>query len=775
MNEKKLEKLDHDALDFTYDEFESMLQEFIDSEFDSTENNDTAFDATENNDAEYDADDDNDAETTDEVQDDPIRQKSQLIKKSGMEAGRRVLPFDLSLSILENSEKNGFTDGPATVRVTTKDEVLPSPERFTFHIYTADYYLMCSSETDCSVSRNDSELTYEIPCSNIWLPGLYYLLIKDGSYASLKMEFIIDDHLGVLYEAARYNNDFDRDDALTIALHSSGHWQLMAILPGTRQMRLKLLEQERASLYNEMRKELGAEPLKRNCNYLFCTHNKDWDEQLLISFRSQLGVQSSLEYVDCSVLYDAACNNPYENLNEMLLSASGCVFCLTNLSALLSTGGKVIMKRILDEVRQPSQPLPLWLCGSRPEINSLLEQFPSIKEFYTSESWIEQERFTDFEMIQTVFRLLREEHLEPTEELKDRLSQTIIDGYRQGRVPSLAISDLRRIIADQIRPRYLKRSLECLHVDGIQQLSLEDVDCSLFLGNGDSFDDCMTELNEMVGLDEVKQGITTLANNTRFFLKRRRLGLPTSGNIAYHAIFTGNPGTGKTTVARKIGRIYRSLGLLSKGDVIAVDRTRLVGRYIGETEENMKSVLEEARGNVLFIDEAYNLSTGAEDRKDFGARVIDSLLTVLSQPNPDMMVIFAGYEKEMDAMLNTNPGLTGRFPYKYRFADYNADQLLEIALRLLQRDAYILTDGAAAQLRDAIAQTYSSRTSNFGNARWVEQFVRNGIIPAMSDRLVSTGCDDYQRIEVSDILKAYEKFNPKATELKPRRKVGFNA
>ena len=132
-----------------------------------------------------------------------------------------------------------------------------------------------------------------------------------------------------------------------------------------------------------------------------------------------------------------------------------------------------------------------------------------------------------------------------------------------------------------------------------------------------------------------------------------------------------------------------------------------------------------------------------------------------SQPNPDMLIVFAGYEKEMDAMLNTNPGLTGRFPYKYRFADYNADQLMEIAFRLLRRDDYILSDEAASVLRDSVVQTLSLRTPNFGNARWMEQFVRNGIIPAMADRLTASGSDDY------------EKFNPMATELKPRRKVGF--
>jgi SpoVK/Ycf46/Vps4 family AAA+-type ATPase len=186
-------------------------------------------------------------------------------------------------------------------------------------------------------------------------------------------------------------------------------------------------------------------------------------------------------------------------------------------------------------------------------------------------------------------------------------------------------------------------------------------------------------------------------------------------------------------------------------------------------------VLEEARGNVLFIDEAYSLYDGSGDRKDFWARVIDSLLTVLSQPDPDMLIVFAGYEKEMDAMLNTNPGLMGRFPYKYRFADYDADQLMEIAKRLLERDDYILTDEAASVLRASIVMTLGQRTPNFGNARWIEQYIVGGIIPAMANRIAATGSDDYQHVETCDVRSAYEKFNPKATELKPRRKVGFSS
>ena len=243
------------------------------------------------------------------------------------------------------------------------------------------------------------------------------------------------------------------------------------------------------------------------------------------------------------------------------------------------------------------------------------------------------------------------------------------------------------------------------------------------------------------------------------------------------SIFTGNPGTGKTTVARKLGKIYRSLGLLSKGEVIAVDRTRLVGRYIGDTEDNMKHLFEEAKGNVLFIDEAYTLYDGAHDRKDFGARVIDSLLTTLTQPNPDMLVVFAGYPKEMQAMLDTNPGLAGRFPYRYQFDDYSAEQLKQIARHLLERDEYILSDEAAKAMQEAINQTLSMKSPNFGNARWIEQFVNNGIIPAMADRIFSTGCTDFQRVEVADVNKAFEQFKPKAIDLKPTRHrvKGFSA
>ena len=773
MNEKKLKKLNNEPHD---DDFERMFQKFLDDPDDSD-------DLLDDSDY-YEDDADTDELKQDNAEHEQHRPEDRAVallkenaKTNSGKAGEPVSPFALSFSIFDDEEETGYRNAPVKVCILTKDDVLPSPDRFKCSVYTTDYFPMCSSEEKCEVRRNGNELTYELPCDHIWMPGAYVLLVRDKGQADalVRMEFFIDDNLNVFYDDASYAQLCGIDDVLTCCVARAATWHQLATLPGFRQMRQKILKHEQFALYNEVRKDMNAEPLLENSNFIFCTRNRDLTRNDIDNFRGQMRIQHPLEYLDCSTRYDPTCNNPYEHLGELLLTLNGRVVCLTHLGALLTTGGKTIVKRILDEVRD-SQPYDLlWLCGNMQEIKALLEQFPSMKDFYTRDSWIVQESYTDFELVQAFFGQLKKEHLEASNEVKDQVTRAIIQGCLQGPLSSWSLSDIRGVIAEDIRPRYVQRTLKNLEFDEIPALVPEDIDTSLFAPTSDTFQECMAELNAMVGLDEVKQGITTMANNTRFYLKRRQQGLHTSGNVAYHCIFTGNPGTGKTTVARQLGRLYRSLGLLSRGEVIAVDRTRLVGRYIGETEENMKAVLEEARGNVLFIDEASNLYDGSGDRKDFGARVIDSLLTVLSQPNPDMLIVFAGYEKEMDAMLNTNPGLTGRFPYKYRFADYTADQLMEIATRLLEWDQYILSDEAAAVLRDSIVYTLSQRTSNFGNARWVEQYIRNGIIPAMADRLAATGSEDYRHIEASDVRKAYEKFNPKAVELKPRRKVGFSA
>ena len=753
MNDKKMKQPEGTLFD---DEFDLMLQEFIDHALDD----DDLLDETN----------DTDDSPVEPAEDTPIQPCRTSVDRAWEQP-----QFAVFVCVLENLDKTCYTDGPITVHIVTADDLLPDTNRFKCYVYTEDNYPICSTDQQCSVRRSGGELTYEMACSRIWLPGNYVLYVRDNDDLLTRMDFTLDGHLETHFDAAEPTLRCDANDVLTALIDKEPEWKGIASLPGMRQMRERIIDCKHLSIYNSLREEQGGKPIHDTANYLICTRRDSLREWQLAAFHSLLGRSASFHYVDCSTLYDATCNNPYEHLNELLLSIAGDDVCLTRLGALLSTGGKTIVRRLLGEMMSVRIPGSLWLCGTRQEIEALLDQFPSMKEMFGRDSWIEQEPYTEFELVQAFFDKMQKENLEPSAELKDCIVRTIRRGYRQGTLSNWALTDIHRIVEEEIRPRYMKRALAEFNFGQLPLVSVEDVDLGIFAGTADTYEQCMDELNAMVGLGEVKQGITTMANNTRFFLERRRRGLPTSGDVAYHAIFTGNPGTGKTTVARQLGKIYHALGLLSKGEVITADRTKLVGRYIGETEENMKAVLEEARGNVLFIDEAYNLYDGSGDRKDFGARVIDSLLTVLSQPDPDMLVVFAGYEKEMDAMLNTNPGLMGRFPYKYRFKDYDAEQLMEIACRLFQRDAYILSDEARDLLSRTIVQTLSQPTPNFGNARWIEQYVRNGIIPAMADRLAATASDDYQHIEADDIRKAYERFNPKAVELKPRRKVGFSA
>lgn len=251
------------------------------------------------------------------------------------------------------------------------------------------------------------------------------------------------------------------------------------------------------------------------------------------------------------------------------------------------------------------------------------------------------------------------------------------------------------------------------------------------------YDKSLQKLQKMVGLDELKKSIESHLNFVKLLTLRREAGLHTE-QPPLHMVFTGNPGTGKTTVADFMGEIYYSLGLLSRGNVIRVERTDMVGAHIGETEKKMKRILKQAQGNVLFIDEAYNLYIGGENTKnDFGMRVIETLLTVLSREEVDMLVILAGYPKEMEEMLSCNPGLRSRFPYVFHFEDYSVDELLQIADIVVQRGGYCFTPEAREKLRALVEKECRKKNVHFGNGRFISRLISTRIIPAMSNRIAA--------------------------------------
>lgn len=686
---------------------------------------------------------------------------------------------DISNISLTLSAKNLsiYSDGSVTVNIKAKSGSYIKKDRFSCFIYTDDYYPICNSdESGKQLPINGGCIDIEIQSHKIWLPGDYILFVLDETTKSqLRIDFSLDDRLRVICGEPKECNSGSLDYVLTSCVENTdASWDVVATAPGAAQLRRYVLECNQFKNYNKLRKQLNVKELKCNRNLLIYTYNQDWSVQTLEMFKKLCVFGTYFTHIDCSSLNNVSSVSQTLALDEKF-KGTNHVYCLTNLSSLLASDGKMVVKKVEERMHDEKGLCTLWLCGSRQEIDSVMEVYPLLREFFLSSNQLEQQPYTGFEIVQAFISEFEKEDLIPTDEVKDELSRAILKCQEDGSIGTWSLSSIHHFIVQDVLPRYVKRAINDIVSEDISPLTMVDIDLSLLPHTTSAFEDSIKELDRMVGLDDIKQSIITMANQARFCLERRRAGFPTSDDTPRHAIFTGNPGTGKTTVAKMIGRIYHSLGVLSKGEVICADRTRLVGRYVGETENNMKIVLAEAHGNVLFIDEAYNLYDGADDRQDYGNHVLDSLLTVLAQPNPDMVIILAGYEKEMDAMLNSNPGLSGRFTYKYRFNDYNAEQLMEIACNLFNRDQYVLTDEAKDMLTETISETVSQRTKNFGNARWVEQFVKNGIIPAMADRVIHAITKDYQHILVSDVVEGYKRFNPNVIELKPRRKVGFSA
>jgi len=236
------------------------------------------------------------------------------------------------------------------------------------------------------------------------------------------------------------------------------------------------------------------------------------------------------------------------------------------------------------------------------------------------------------------------------------------------------------------------------------------------------------QLNQLVGLRNVKRQISEHTKYIKFLQLRKDRGFEEETSLGLHSVFTGNPGTGKTSVARLLGAIYHNMGLLEKGHVHEVDRVDLVGEYIGQTAPKVKDAFEKAKGGVLFIDEAYALARNNEDSKDFGREVIELLVKQMSHPSCDFMVVVAGYPQEMQAFVNSNPGLSSRFKYYYDFEDYKLSELHEILDIFCERYQVMLSAGGKKALKELIQEEYRGRDKSFGNARYIAQILEKAKI-----------------------------------------------
>ncbi len=266
------------------------------------------------------------------------------------------------------------------------------------------------------------------------------------------------------------------------------------------------------------------------------------------------------------------------------------------------------------------------------------------------------------------------------------------------------------------------------------------------------------ELEELVGLKEMKHFIKEIYAWLYINKCRKEQGLKV-GNQVLHMIFKGNPGTGKTTVARLLAKLFKEMEVLSKGHLLEVERADLVGEYIGHTAQKTRDLVKKAVGGILFIDEAYSLARGGE--KDFGKEAIDTLVKAMEDQQHDFVLILAGYSREMENFLSLNPGLPSRFPITMNFPDYTNDELMAIAKKMVKEREYVISKEAEWKLRDYIQNLRVERSFNFSNGRLIRNVIEKAV-RAQAVRLLYSG--QYDRQNLLTLTKDDFKLDKKSNE-----------
>lgn len=467
---------------------------------------------------------------------------------------------------------------------------------------------------------------------------------------------------------------------------------------------------------------------------------------------------------------------------------------LTDIGALTTQQGREKLHEVEQAIEDGEREFCILFVGKQEEMERLCRHSSVVAKAVEGAPRFDLAHPSVAERVEMLRSCVSEEELALSPEAEDALARQVM--RHADELLDWEADDYQRYVrtdlVEQLRRR-VQRAIDEGHEprpEHLFDLQVEDFDIASYISMQDKevvpsnnellFRKSMAKLEAMVGLASLKAQLARDFSMMRFYDERRRMGLSAESGATHHMLFTGNPGTGKTTVARLIGEIYHAMGYLSKGEVIAVDRTQLVGAHIGETEENMLDVLKRAKGNVLFIDEAYTLCDTTYDRRDFGYHVVEALLPVMADPHSDMIVIFAGYAHEMERLMQVNQGLKGRFTHHLHFDDYTADELMQIGDNLLTEHQYVLTDEARGLFTSVVERMVQHKDRYFCNARWMKQFVESGLLPSMASRVMQVPHNalDYAlltTIEVADVEAAERIYAPRQVELNFRPRIGFVA
>lgn len=391
-----------------------------------------------------------------------------------------------------------------------------------------------------------------------------------------------------------------------------------------------------------------------------------------------------------------------------------------------------VLETLLSSLSNPDKRDWMLILGGYPRpMSDMLNANPGLRSKLKNIYYFDD--YSRDELLQIADLYCDNHHYTFTPEARRRLSSVLRREMSLGDATFGNARFVERYIEDEVMDRFSRRLLDVKSPTRAQLTTIEadDVLPKSEVESRRGFE----ELEAMIGMERLKQSILSHLNFVRMANLRMEHGIHTE-LPPLHMIFTGNPGTGKSSVARFIGKIYASMGILSRGDVIVVERHDLVGSYVGETERKTADVMKQAKGNVLFIDEAYTLFSG-DDSRDYGRNVVQTMLGTLGGDRIDMIVVLAGYKEEMDKLLDSNPGLRSRFPYTFHFDDYSCDELMSIASCVAAKNSYILDPSASKALRTAILREIKYKDRNFGNGRFVTRLITNVAAVSMANRVAA--------------------------------------
>lgn len=426
--------------------------------------------------------------------------------------------------------------------------------------------------------------------------------------------------------------------------------------------------------------------------------------------------RGQLVEVDRSGLVGGYMGQTAQKTREVIESAKGGILFIDEAYALApakndqSDYGSEALEVLIKSMEDYRNDFIVILAGYDEGMKELLKSNPGLSSRINMQ--VNFDDFSDFELLDIAKQQAEANHYTLTEAGEKAF---VVKVNQEKVLPQFANARaVRNIMEAAMRERAFRLSDQVLKEEDL--VILEPLDFGIDPAQlfGDDIKDLMGQLEELIGLENVKEQVKSITNYVRAEKRREEKGY-TMTDLALHMVFTGKPGTGKTTIARLISKILKSIGVLKRGHMIEVTRDDLVGQFVGQTGPKTLDKIKEAYGGVLFIDEAYSLYSGSQN--DFGYEAISTLIKEMEDNRDKLVVIMAGYPDEMERMLSMNAGIRSRVSYTIDFHDYSSEELVEIFTMGAQKQGFVLLEETVAKLGEVFEAAYANRDRHFGNAR----------------------------------------------------------